>query len=260
VEATVPLRLRIHLLGLITTSVEARTLGHVANLVADSVADAVEAGVTADGEGADPEERVWSSVGAYYEASWLSGFSFLNGALAPNALQALAHFNQMVSGYWLGTEIALLVRRPNVLSLDARGRLHSPTGRAISYHDGWGCYAWHGVRVPEQVILAPERLSRDDFLNERNGEVRRVIQERMGSRFVPEMGGVVLDRGPQGTLYEVRLPADDPESTARYVLMQDASSGRQYFLRVPPRVQTAAEGVAWSYQLAAEEYGPAHET
>ena len=35
---------------------------------------------------------------------------------------------------------------------------------------------------------------------------------------------------------------------------------RQYFLRVPPTVQTAAEAVAWSFQLAVEEYGPAHET
>jgi hypothetical protein len=259
VEATVPLSLRIHLLGLITTSVEARILGQVANLVADRVADTVEAGVTADGEGADPEERVWSSVGAYYEASWLSAFSFLDSALAPNALQALAHFNQMVSGYWLGTEIALLVRRPTSLSLDERGRLHSTTGRAITYPNGWGCYAWHGVRVPEKVILAPERLSRDDFLNERNGELRRVIQERMGTRFVPELGGVVIDAGPRGALYEVALP-DDPEQVARYLQMQDASTERQYFLRVPPSIQTAAEAVAWSFGLSGEEYHPAQET
>jgi hypothetical protein len=259
VEATVPLSLRIHLLGLITTSVEGRTLGHVANLVADSVADAVEAGVTADGEGASPEERVWSSVGAYYEASWLSCFSFLDGALAPNALQALAHFNQTISGYWLGTEIALLVRRPTSLSLDERGRLHSTTGRAITYRDGWGCYAWQGVRVPERVILAPETLTSEDFLNEPNIEVRRVIQERMGERFVSELGGRVLDTGSRGTLYEVALP-NDPERVARYVQVQDASTDRQHFLRVPPTAQTVAEAVAWSFQMALEEYGPTHET
>ena len=63
---------------------------------------------------------------------------------------------------------------------------------------GWGIYAWHGVRVPKQVILAPEQLSREDFLNEPNVEVRRVIQERMGERFVSELGGVMLDRSPGG--------------------------------------------------------------
>jgi hypothetical protein len=38
------------------------------------------------------------------------------------------------------------------------------------------------VRVPEQVILAPETLTRDDLLNEPNEEMRRVIQERISSR------------------------------------------------------------------------------
>jgi hypothetical protein len=81
----------------------------------------------------------------------------------------------------------------------------------------------------------------------------------MGSRFVPELGGVVLDREPRGTLYEVAMP-DDPERVARYVQVQDASTERQYFLRVPPTVQTAAEAVAWSFQMAVEEYDPAQET
>jgi hypothetical protein len=48
------------------------------------------------------------------------------------------------------------------------------------YPDGWGFYAWHGVVVPEKVILAPETLTREDFLNEQNVAVRRVIQERIG--------------------------------------------------------------------------------
>src|SRR5262249_47263755 len=140
------------------------------------------------------------------------------------------------------------------------GRLHNATGTCMEYRDGWGVYAWHGMAVPEKVILAPERLSREDFLSERDVEVRRVIQERMGSRFVPELGGVVLDSSPRVTLYEVPLPAGDGEGVARYVRVQDASTPRQYFLRVPPTVKTAAEAVAWSFQLAVEAYDPAHET
>jgi hypothetical protein len=56
------------------------------------------------------------------------------------------------------------------------------------------------------------------------------------------------------------LPDDDPEGVARYVQVQDASTPRQYLLRVPPTVQTAAEAVAWSFQLAVEEYHPGQET
>jgi hypothetical protein len=101
---------------------------------------------------------------------------------------------------------------------------------------------------------------RKDFLNEPNVEVRRVIQERMGGRFVRQLHGQVIESDPRGTLYEVRLPEDDSERVARYVQVQDASTERQYLLRVPPTLQTAAEAVAWSFQLTVEAYAPAQET
>ncbi len=200
-----------------------------------------------------------ASTQAFFEAPELAVYHFFATYQAPNALHAFAHFNELVSGYWLSKEVALLVRRPCLLSLDDEGRLHHATGKALAYADGWDCYAWHGVLVPEKVILEPETLTRGDFLNETNVETRRAIQECMGDRFVPELGGVVLDAGPHGMLYEVELP-DDPERVARYVQVQDSSTERQYFLRVPPTIQTAAEAIAWSFGLSVEEYGPAQET
>jgi hypothetical protein len=231
----------------------------VESLVGWSVFNGVWASVP-DRRQVSARAAMYASMQAYEDASWLAVFRFFDEYLAPNELHALAHFNERVSGYWLGQQEVLLVRRPRLLTRDAEGRLHNETGRYIGYHDGWSCgYAWHGVQVPEQVILSPERLSREDFLYERNLEVRRVIQERMGQRFVPELGGRALDIGPRGTLYEVALPTD-PERVACYVQVQDASTARQYFLRVPPTIQTAAEAVAWSFQLAVEAYDPAHET
>jgi hypothetical protein len=222
----------------------------------DSVPDSVRERVGASLWDAIVEASIWAYSGAVRDAY----YRFFDAYLAPNDLHALVHFNELVSGYWLGQEVALVVRRPRVLARDPQGRLHSATGKCLEYHNGWGSYAWHGVRVPERVILTPEALTRTDFLSEPNVEVRRVIEERMGQRFVPELGGVVLDSGPRGTLYEVRLPEGDPEGVARYVQVQDVSTSRQYFLRVPPTVQTAAEAVAWSFQLAAEAYDPAQET
>ncbi len=200
------------------------------------------------------------STRAYENVYILACPSFLDAYLAPNALHALAQFNERVSGYWLGQKGAILVRRPKVLARDAEGRLHRARGKCIEYHDGWGFYAWHGVRVPEQVILSPETLTREEYFQAQNVGVRRVMQERMGERFMSELGGVVLDSSPRGTLYEVRLPKDDPERVARYVHVQDASSERQYFVRVPPTIQTVAEAVAWSFGLSAEEYRPVQET
>jgi hypothetical protein len=209
----------------------------------------------------------WDIVSAYEQASWLAFPHFFAVYLTSNEFQALARFNELVSGYWLGREVALVVRRPKVLSLDEAGRLHSATGTCIAFlPDGWSRYAWHGVSVPEKVILAPETLTREDFMREWNIEVRRVIQERMGTeQFIAKMGGGIIDSGPRGALYEVVMPPP-PESwmpwdrVARYVQLQDASTERLYFLRVPPTIQTAAEAVAWSFQIAVEDYGPAQET
>jgi hypothetical protein len=81
----------------------------------------------------------------------------------------------------------------------------------------------------------------------------------MGSRFVSALGGEVLDSSPRGTLYEVALP-DDPERVARYVQVQDASTPHQYYLRVPPTIQTVTEAIAWSFNMTMEDYRPALET
>jgi hypothetical protein len=236
-------------------SVEARVGGRVWWSVKEGVLESVASQV-----GDMEEEIVWASVTAYREAVRLAFARFFAEYWAPNDLAYLAHFNERVSGYWLGREEALLVRRPRLLAQDTEGYLHSEQGKCLEYRDGWGIHAWHGVRVPERVILAPERLTREDFLGERDVEVRRVMQERMGGCFVSELGGQTIDTSPCGTLYEVRLPEDDPERVARYVQVQDASTERRYFLRVPPTMQTAAEAVAWTFQVAPADYRPAQET
>lgn len=200
-----------------------------------------------------------ASTRAYAVTPAFAVFRFFDTYLSPNAAQALARFNEVVSGYWLGKELALIVRRPTVLSRDADGRLHRATGLCLAYPSGWGIYAWHGVQVPEKLIKEPDQLTRDDFLNAPNLEVRRVIQERMGSRFVNELNGYIIDEGSRGTLYQVLVPRD-PEHVAHYLQVQDASTSRQYFLRVPPGITTAADAVAWSFGLSLEEYQPARET
>jgi hypothetical protein len=237
----------------------------VCDLVWPSVGDSVHWAVPARirdyvwGPEAIEHASLWHSISAYDQAPVLAPVLYLDTYLAPTVAHGLIHFNQLVSGYWLGREVALIVRRPRVLSRDEAGRLHHATGKCLEYHDGWGFYAWHGVRVPEEVIVYPDYLIGLDWRQAENVELRRIIQERMGSRFVAEMGGVVIDEGPLGRLYEVKLPGD-PEQLACFVQVRDASTERQYFLRVPPWVETAAEAVAWSFGLSVEDYGPALET
>ena len=202
---------------------------------------------------------LWLAISAYDQADDMADMQFFDAYYAPNEARALAQFTENVSGYWCGKSVALLVRRPTLLTVDETGRLHNAAGPCVEFPDGWTIYAWHGVCVPERVITAPDELNRDDFFGAKNVEARRLIQERMGAHFVEEIGGRFIHAGAQGVLYEVELP-EDPERVARYIQVLDPSTGREYYLRVPPGVSTVDEVIAWTFGVAAGDYQPAGET
>jgi hypothetical protein len=202
---------------------------------------------------------LWHAVSAYDQADDMADTLFFDTYYAPNEARALAQFSERVSGYWCGKSVALLVRRPTLLTVDETGQLHNAAGPCVEFPDGWKIYAWHGAGVPERVIVAPDELNRDDFFGAENLEARRLIQERMGARFVEEIGGRFIDGGPQGVLYEVELP-EDPERVARYVQVLDPSTGREDYLRVPPTIASAEAAVAWTFGLESREYRPAQES
>ena len=209
---------------------------------------------------ANHETYRWLSLCAYDAAPHLAYLEYFHSYYQPNQAHALAQLNPLVSGYWLGRTVALLVRKPIILSQDTAGRLHNATGPAVQYADGWGFWAQHGVRVPAWVIECPaEELTRDDFFAASNAEVRRIVQERMGERFLWGVGARFVAGGPRGILYEVELPGER-ERVARYVQVRDGSSERVYYLRVPPTIETAEEAVAWTFGLNTDEYHPAQES
>lgn len=215
------------------------------NSIYDNVRDAVEASAE-------------NSVQAYFDEHWYACYRLYHEG-EQNHLIHLARFNEMVSGYRLGSKEAWLVRKPIRLARDEQDCLHSASGMCIQYPDGWGFYAWHGVRVPAQVILHPEQLTREDWLSEANVEIRRAIQERLGpDRFIALVGGTCIDCSQRGELISIHL-GNDPEKVAHYVHVQDASTKRHYYLRVPPSISRVDEAVAWTFGLSEQEYQPEQE-
>jgi hypothetical protein len=111
--------------------------------------------------------------------------------------------------------------------------------------------------LPKRLIL--EKLTRADWLLERNLERRRVIEERLGpEHFIALLGGRSIHQSRRGKLIEVDLPGD-PEGVAHYLQVRDSSTNRQYYLRVPPSITTADEAVAWTFGLDAATYQPDQE-
>lgn len=199
------------------------------------------------------------SVQAHFDADWLSVSRFFHEVFEENKLIHLALLNEMVCGYRLGNKQAWLVHKPIRLERDEQGRLHSTDGMCIHYRDGWGFYAWHGTRCSEKLILHPEQITREEWMNERNLEIRRLMQERIGNeRFVEMLGGRCIDQGRRADLIEVKL-RDDPEKVARFVRVKDTSTERVYYLRVPPTFDKADEALAWTFGLEEQDYQPTQE-
>ena len=157
---------------------------------------------------------------------------------------------------------AVLIERPSWIFMDNERRLHSHAGAALQYPDSWGIYAWHGVRVPKQVILQPETLTPKQILNEPNAEVRRVMMERFGLdrllAAIPRKRCLDIDQEGRRRLYRLSLRDDEPILAVR---VQCPSTGQIYFLRVPPHVRTCRDAVAWAFGFEkSEEYQPVAET
>jgi hypothetical protein len=190
-------------------SVGASVWESVWDSVADSVENSIKNSVGADvgnsvwanvGDSVWDEEidrlfdyrSVWNSIGANvgnsvvygsHEAGWLSfyramhEFGLVKETAPLSGLWALARS----AGWAMPYEgMCFVSERHNILSLDNAGRLHSLSGPAVGYPDGWLIYAVHGVVVPERVIMLPETITAAEITAEPNVEIRRVMIERLG--------------------------------------------------------------------------------
>ena len=119
---------------------------------------------------------------------------------------------------------------------------------------------WHGVRVPEYVIMRPHKITPDKIMNEQNTEVARAMLERYGQdNFIRNGGFTIQQSDDYGELYRVEFANRDEPIVA--VKVKDASTDREYFLYVPPHIQTAHEGIAWTFGYDnVTDYNPDKET
>jgi hypothetical protein len=152
---------------------------------------------------------------------------------------------------------------PSIVRVDDARRLHSSEGPAFGWLDDVRDYYWHGVRVEAYVAENPERISVADIEGEMNAEVRRVKMERYGvGRYLVQSGAQVLNADDYGTLYKREIAGGEPLVMVKVInaTAEPDGSFKDYFLRVPPNMQTAREAVAWTFDKAAEDYGPVKES
>lgn len=142
----------------------------------------------------------------------------------------------------------IVYERPVEIKMDEQNRLHSETGPAILYRDGFSVYSWHGVRIPKEWI-EDSPPSPEDALRWENLEQRRVACEIIGwDNILNLLNAKIIDEDKDpmiGTLVEVDIPDIGRERFIRVL----CGTGRSFALPVPPEMTTALEANAWTYDL-----------
>jgi hypothetical protein len=173
--------------------------------------------------------------------------------------------------WWALPGISVMTERPRELHLDNEGRLHADSGPAIAYPDAWGVWAWHGVRVPREVIEDPPSLTPQQIDQERNAEVRRVMIERFGmERYIREAKATVLHADTDGLGQPRRLLHVPRRDDTPLVVVEVTNSTpepdgsrHRFLLRVPPQMRTCQQAVAWTFGITgaeAQEFSPVAES
>lgn len=211
--------------------------------------------------------RLLDAIYGQHDGVWLATFEAAD-RLHPDAallhdLTGLAVVARNSGWWWAGSHYAILTDRPTRVARDNVGRLHRGEGPAIEFPDGYALWAWRGMPIPTNLAAQLPTLTADRIGAETNAELRRVMLEHFGyDRYLREAGARALHKDETGTLWFLSLPGDEPLAMVEVINATPEPDGtsRIYWLRVPPTVRTAREGVAWTFGLEADEYHPQVQT
>ena len=122
---------------------------------------------------------------------------------------------------------------------------------------------WRGVKIDERIAFAPETITCEEIVRERNAERRRVMLERTGwERFLRGVDHEVVhaDTDPGGERRLLRFSFGDEEDLL-VLAVSCPSTARRYFIRVPPHVRNCHAAAAWIAGFDdPNEYRPVAET
>ena len=224
--------------------------------------------------------QVWDQVGGQvrdqlsqmlygqHEAGWLSFYDTFRrfGLECCERLNGLMQVAQNAGWWWPFRGAVILTERPTELHRDNQGRLHCETGPAIRYPDGWGVHAWHGTRVPADLITRKWTLQ--EIFAERNSEIRRCAIERIGwDVFIQESGLQKVASAPDPgnaphhiALYDLPDELDDMfDARARILLcvngtVEPDGERRRFGLPVPAHHNDPIAAAADLYGWPVEAY------
>ena len=249
----------------------------VGDSVRDSVGDSVRDSVWDSVRDSKMEWRSFSLCGICYDSGWAAFYDYFDRIGVKMKCENWPKLKAfLLSGIWdciLSQDYAIICRLPVEVCKDELGRLHSQSGPAVRWADGYANYAIHGVRFDDPTpILHPETITPERVLGESNVEVRRALIDLMGERFVREANFELVHADTERPVTPCHVclglrPTCEacgstgvfrPENSRRLLLKRMAddedmvflevvcpSTGKQVLLRVPPGTSSCHQAAAW---------------
>jgi hypothetical protein len=222
--------------------------------------------------------EVWNALHGQTNAYWVAFYKYCRDVLnvtydRNEEFELWMALTENGGWWWPYEETCICCDRPASIAWETDfpperpPRLHSLTGPAIEFRDGYKIYCIRGIRVQERYITDPMSITPDEIEKETNQEIRRILIERydavrgVGS-FITDSGAVLVHEDGMGQLFRKELPGDEPICMVRVENATPEPDGhfKIYWIRVPPTVTTAREAVAWTFEETAESYTPTLQT
>jgi hypothetical protein len=207
-----------------------------------------------------------------WDAFWLAFYDYARkiGVKYPPktdaALDAYRAYAAACGVSYLYPGAAFISDRPDRILFDHMRRLHADDGPALRWRDGYGIYAWHGMRIPADLIDRRHEMTPKSITAIANAEHRRAAIEIYAhvhgpDKFVKDLGATIVSsdkcHGRPRRLYRL---GDQQWVHVINGSKEPDGTRREFLLGVPNDVTTPHEAVAWSYGRPVGKYKEAVRT
>lgn len=204
----------------------------------------------------DSPFAAWNNPTTAAQAAWHTVLAKAQEVWSP----FIDAFKAGLWAFWIDSDGGRVVAvPPPVLRFRDRFVLHAEDGPAIRW-PGAGTATFYflaGVEVPKRVVLDPASLSLQDVVRMDNTEVRRLMISRYGvDRFLRDSKAVKVHEDRCGALYRTAWARDLLWLRVVNSTPESDGSRKEYFLSVPPWMESAHQAAAWTFGLETADYRP----
>ena len=234
--------------------------------VESSVVDSVGASVR------DSVGRIFNLYSSYMDLSnygWVSFYDFFEKINILDNFNFKQYKKILKSGVFNAYEFdncVFAIQPPIYVERNSQGRLHSTSTAAVKFRDESSYYFINGRPIPEWVVENKDSITKDQFLNEKNLDIKGAIYEVLGSKGIMNLLGAEIIEDTKTichvngdvetvellkTKYTFPELGDDPMA---WVKMTCPSTGTNYLVGVDPQYNDAIEAIASLSPFTKDEY------